>query len=88
MGKDELIKIFVTVSERLERKRINLQGLVLDFLKQMKLNGGVKRHHYLMFKVGRSMFDVYLYPYFPFYFFLNNIYAAATAPSPPNPNTQ
>jgi hypothetical protein len=27
--------------------------------KQMKLNGGAKRHHYSMFDVGRSMFDVH-----------------------------
>ena len=26
----------------------------------MKLNGGAKRHHYSMFNVGRSMFDVHL----------------------------
>jgi hypothetical protein len=26
----------------------------------MKFNCGVKRHHYSMFKVGRSMLDVHL----------------------------
>ena len=27
----------------------------------MKLNSGAKRHHYSMFNVGRSMFDVHPY---------------------------
>ena len=35
-------------------KEIVIQGLTLDFWKQMKLNCGAKRHHYSMFNVGRS----------------------------------
>jgi hypothetical protein len=45
MGKDEETEIII-------------QGLTLDCRKQMKLNFGAKRHHYSMFNVGRSMFDV------------------------------
>ena len=37
---------------------IVIQGLTSDFLTQKKLNCGAKRHHYSMFNVGRSMFDV------------------------------
>jgi len=34
-------------------------GLTSDILKQMKSNCGAERHHYSMFNVGRSMFDVH-----------------------------
>jgi hypothetical protein len=47
MGKDE------------ETEIVN-QGLTSDIYKQMKLNCGAQRHHYSMFSVGRSMFDVHL----------------------------
>jgi hypothetical protein len=42
--------------EKFEETKIVVQGLTPDFLKQMRLNCGAKRHHYLMFNVGRSMF--------------------------------
>jgi len=47
MGKDEKTEIVIEV-------------LTLDFIKQMKFNCGAERHHYSMFNVGRSMFDVHL----------------------------
>jgi len=56
MEKDELIKIFVTVSERLERNKMDIHGSASDFFKQMKLNCRAKRHHYSMFNVGCSTF--------------------------------
>ena len=45
MGKDDEIKIAI-------------QSMTSDFWKQMKLDGGAKRLHYSMFKVGRSMFNL------------------------------
>jgi hypothetical protein len=44
--------------EKDKETEIVIQGLTLDFRKQMKLNGGAERHHYSMFNVGRSMLDV------------------------------
>jgi len=44
-----------------EATKIVTQGWISDILKQMKLNCGAKRHHYSMFNVGRSMFDVHLF---------------------------
>jgi len=55
---EELIKIFLQVSKRLKRKRNSYSRFDIEFLRQMKLNCGAKRHHYSMFNVGRSMFDV------------------------------
>jgi hypothetical protein len=66
MGKDEeteeLINIFVTSikttvqqahgPERSRRVECTQNS------KKIKLNWGAKRHHYSMFNVGRSMFDV------------------------------
>jgi len=43
-----------------EETEIVIQGLTSDFYKLMKLNCGAERHHYSMFNVGRSMFDVHL----------------------------
>jgi len=43
-----------------EETVIVIQGLTSDFWKQMKLNCKAQRHHYSMFNVGRSMFDVRL----------------------------
>jgi hypothetical protein len=43
-----------------ETKRV-IQGLISDFLKQLKLDCGAERHHYSMFNVGSSMFDVHLF---------------------------
>ena len=41
-----------------EKTKIVSQVLISDNCKQMKLNCGAQRHHYSMFKVGRSMFNV------------------------------
>ena len=49
-----------TTPDGLSSKKIVIQGWKFDFWKQMKLNCGAKRHHYSMFNVGRSMFDVHL----------------------------
>jgi len=57
---EELTKIFVTSSKRLKRNRNSHSKFDIGFLKQMKFNCGAKRHHYSMFNVGRSMFDVHL----------------------------
>jgi len=55
----ELIKIFVT-SIKTAEKNINIHSKFdIGFLKQMKLICGAERHHYSMFNVGRSMFDVH-----------------------------
>ena len=43
-----------------QKQEIVIQGLTLDIQKQMKPNCGAERHHYSMFNVGRSMFDVHL----------------------------
>jgi hypothetical protein len=43
-----------------EETEIVIQGLTSDFNKQMKLNCEAERHHYSVFNVGRSMFDVHL----------------------------
>jgi len=43
-----------------EHTEIVIQDLTSDFGKQMKLNCGAERHHYSIFSVGRSMFDVHL----------------------------
>jgi len=36
-----------------------IKGLTSDILKQMKSNCGAQRHHYSMFDVESSMFDVH-----------------------------
>jgi hypothetical protein len=41
-----------------EETEIAIQSMTSDFWKQMKLDGGAKRLHYSMFKVGRSMFNL------------------------------
>jgi hypothetical protein len=41
-----------------EATKIIIHGMTSDFCKQMKLNCGAERHHYSMFNVERSMFDV------------------------------
>jgi len=43
-----------------EETGLVIQDSTSDILKQMKLNCGAERHHYSMFNVGRSMFDVHL----------------------------
>jgi hypothetical protein len=47
-------------SGQFNQKKIFIQGLISDFRKQMKINSRAERHHYSMFNVGRSMFDVHL----------------------------
>jgi hypothetical protein len=39
-----------------DETEIAIQSMTSDFWKQMKLDGGAKRLHYSMFKVGRSSF--------------------------------
>jgi hypothetical protein len=46
------------MNDILEEAEIDIQGLTSGICKQRKLNCGAQRHHYSMFNVGRSMFDV------------------------------
>ena len=56
---EELIKILVTPIKAAQKKsEIVIHGLISDTGKQKKLNRKAERHHYSMFSVGRSMFDV------------------------------
>jgi len=41
-----------------DEKQEWLFKVYIGFFKQMKINCGAQRHHYSMFNVGRSMFDV------------------------------
>jgi hypothetical protein len=63
MGKDEeteeLIKNFVTSFKTAEKNRNSHSTFDVGYLK-IELNCGVERHHYSMFNVGCSMFDVHL----------------------------
>jgi len=46
-----------------EKTAIVIQGLTSKFRKPMSLICGAERHHYSMFNVGRSMFDVHFFRY-------------------------
>jgi hypothetical protein len=43
-----------------EETELVIQGFDIGFVKTKKLNCEAQRHHYSMFSVGRSVFDVNL----------------------------
>jgi hypothetical protein len=43
-----------------EETEFVIQGFTLDIRIQMNLDCGAERHHYSMFNVGSSMFEVHL----------------------------